>query len=81
MQYVGGNCNSYTVDGFQVDTGPHSITGLTEGPLKRLMDTYFDYVPVFEDHGYYYARTDTDFVKIPSNLKEFVTFDVLPKKD
>ncbi|HUV80281.1 MAG TPA: NAD(P)/FAD-dependent oxidoreductase [Candidatus Bathyarchaeia archaeon] len=81
MQYVGGNCNSYTVDGFQVDTGPHSITSLAEGPLKRLMATYFDYIPVFEDHGYYYARTETDFVKIPSNLKEFVTFEVLPKKD
>lgn len=81
MQYVGGNCNSYTVDGFQVDTGPHTITSLAEGPLKRLMDTYFDYIPVFEDHGHYYARTDTDFVKIPSNLTEFVTFEVLTKKD
>lgn len=80
-QYVGGNCNSYTVDGFQVDTGPHAITNLAEGPLKRLMDTYFDYIPVFEDHGNYYARTDTDFVRIPLNLKGFVTFEILPKKD
>ncbi|KAF5435845.1 Phytoene dehydrogenase-related protein [Candidatus Methanophagaceae archaeon] len=47
MQYVGGNCNSYTLDGFQVDTGPHTITNLAAGPLKRLMDTYFDYIPVF----------------------------------
>ena len=81
MQYVGGNCNSYTLDGFQVDTGPHAITNLAAGPLKRLMDTYFDYIPVFEDHGNYYARTDTDFVKIPLNLKGFVTFEILPKKD
>lgn len=81
MQYVGGNCNSYTLDGFQVDTGPHAITNLAAGPLKRLMDTYFDYIPVFEDHGNYYARTDTDFVKIPTNLKGFVTFEILPKKD
>jgi phytoene dehydrogenase-like protein len=81
MQYVGGNCNSYTLDGFQVDTGPHTITNLAAGPLKRLMDTYFDYIPVFEDHGNYYARTDTDFVKIPTNLKGFVTFEILPKKD
>ncbi|RZB33482.1 MAG: hypothetical protein SRB1_01139, partial [Desulfobacteraceae bacterium Eth-SRB1] len=22
---LGGNCNSYMVDGFQVDTGPHAI--------------------------------------------------------
>ncbi|RZN36523.1 MAG: NAD(P)/FAD-dependent oxidoreductase [Methanosarcinales archaeon] len=78
---VGGNCNSYMVDGFQVDTGPHAITHLAVGPLKRLMDNYFDYVPVFEDHGYYYVRTEHSFVKLPSNLKEFMAFDVLSKKD
>ena len=81
MQYVGGNCNSYTIDGFQVDTGPHAITHLAVGPLKRLMDNYFDHVPVFEDHGYYYIRTENSFVKLPSNLKEFMTFGVLSKKD
>jgi len=80
-QHVGGNCNSYMVDGFQVDTGPHAITHLAVGPLKRLMDNYFDYVPVFEDHGYYYVRTEHSFVKLPSNIKEFMTFDVLSKKD
>ncbi len=80
-QYVGGNCNSYMIDGYQVDTGPHAITELVEGPLKRLMDTYFDYVPVFEDYGYYYVRAENKFVKIPTNLKELVTFDLLPKKD
>jgi len=48
---VGGNCNSYTVDGFQVDTGPHAITHLREGPLRRLIDEYFTYVPVFLDYG------------------------------
>jgi len=26
--YVGGNCNSYDVNGFQVDTGVHAITHL-----------------------------------------------------
>jgi len=80
-QYVGGNCNSYTVDGFQVDTGAHAITHLEVGPLKRLMDNYFDYVPVFEVYGSYYARTEKSFVKVPSNLKEFVSSDVLPAKD
>jgi len=80
-QYVGGNCNSYTVDGFQVDTGAHAITHLEVGPLKRLMENYFDYIPVFEDYGLYYARTEKSFVKIPTNLKEFVTFDALPAKD
>jgi phytoene dehydrogenase-like protein len=80
-RHVGGNCNSYTIDGFQVDTGPHAITHLVVGPLKRLMDNYFDHTPVFEDHGYYYVRTENSFVKLPSNLKEFMTFDVLSKKD
>jgi phytoene dehydrogenase-like protein len=80
-RHVGGNCNSYTIDGFQVDTGPHALTHLAVGPLKRLMDNYFDHTPVFEDHGYYYVRTENSFVRLPSNLKEFMTFDVLSKKD
>lgn len=78
---VGGNCNSYYVDGFQVDTGPHAITHLREGPLRRLMDEYFTYMPVFVDYGHYYVRTEKGLTKIPSNIKEFVTFDVLPRKD
>lgn len=78
---VGGNCNSYRVDGFQVDTGPHAITHLREGPLRRLMDEYFTYIPVFVDYGDYYVRTEKGLTKIPSNIKEFVTFDVLPRKD
>ncbi|MCE8424909.1 MAG: NAD(P)/FAD-dependent oxidoreductase [Candidatus Methanoperedens sp.] len=78
---VGGNCNSYMVDGFQVDTGPHAITHLKEGPLRRLMDEYFTYMPVFVDYGHYYVRTEHGLTKIPSNLKEFATFDVLPRKD
>lgn len=78
---VGGNCNSYNVDGFQVDTGPHAITHLREGPLRRLMDEYFTYVPVFVDYGHYYVRTEKGLTKIPSNLKEFAMFDVIPRKD
>jgi len=80
-QHLGGNCNSYMVDGYQVDTGAHAITHLIEGPLKRLMDNYFDFLPVFEEYGHYYVRTENTFVKVPSNLKDFVTFDVLPRKD
>ncbi len=78
---AGGNCNSYVVDGFQVDTGPHAITHLREGPLRRLMDEYFTYVPEFVDYGHYYVRTEKGLTKIPSNIKEFVTFDALPRKD
>ena len=80
-EYVGGNCNSYTIDGFQVDTGAHAITHLAVGPLKMLMDNYFDYMPVFENYGNYHIRTENSFQKVPSNLKEFVTFDMLPKMD
>lgn len=80
-RHLGGNCSSYIVDGYQVDTGAHAITHLIEGPLKRLMDNYFDFLPVFEDYGYYYVRTENTFIKVPSNLKDFVTFDVLPRKD
>lgn len=80
-KFVGGNCNSYMVDGFQVDTGAHAITHLEVGPLRRLMDNYFDYLPVFEDYGNYFVRTEDTFMKVPSNVKEFVTFDVLPRKD
>lgn len=78
---VGGNCNSYSVDGFHVDTGVHAITHLREGPLRRLMDEYFTYVPLFLDFGHYYVRTEKGLTKLPSNIKEFVTFDVLPRKD
>ncbi|MCD4703067.1 MAG: NAD(P)/FAD-dependent oxidoreductase [Methanosarcinaceae archaeon] len=79
--HVGGNCNSYLVDGFQVDTGPHAITHLEEGPLKRLMDNYFDYLPVFEDYGHYYVRTEDRFMKIPSTIREFATFEIFPRRD
>lgn len=80
-KHVGGNCNSYDVDGFQVDTGVHAITHLRVGPLRRLIDNYFDYTPVFLDHGTYFVRTHRGLSKIPSTLKEFATFDVLPKMD
>ncbi|KAF5425529.1 MAG: Phytoene dehydrogenase-related protein [Candidatus Methanomarinus sp.] len=51
--HVGGNSNSYMVDDYQVDIGAYAITQLAIGPLKRLMDNYFDYVTVFEDYGYF----------------------------
>ena len=78
---LGGNCSSYEVEGFQVDTGPHAITHLKVGPLRRLMDEYFTYMPVFVDYGHYYVRTEKGLTKIPSNLKEFATFDVIHRKD
>lgn len=80
-RYLGGNCNSYMVDGYQVDTGVHAISHLIEGPLRRLIENYFDFRPVFENYGRYYVRTEDNFIKIPSNLKDFATFDVLSRKD
>lgn len=79
--HLGGNCNSYRVDGFWVDTGPHAITHLQKGPLRVLMDKYFDYTPVFVDYGSYYVRTANGIKQVPSNLREFATFDVLPRMD
>jgi phytoene dehydrogenase-like protein len=78
---LGGNCRSYKVDGFQVDTGPHAITGLTHGPLRRIINDYFDYTPIFLNYGNYFVRIPGRLVKIPSNIKEFVGFDVLPRRD
>jgi len=79
--HLGGNCNSYRVDDFWVDTGPHAITHLQKGPLRVLMDKYFDYTPVFVDYGSYYVRTADGIRQVPSNLREFATFDVLPRMD
>ena len=79
--HLGGNCNSYRVDDFWVDTGPHAITHLQKGPLRVLMDKYFDYTPVFVDYGSYYVRTADGIKQVPSNLREFATFDVLPRMD
>ena len=39
---VGGVCRSYEVNGYRIDTGPHAITRLENGPFKELMDRYFD---------------------------------------
>jgi len=79
--HLGGNCNSYRVDDFWVDTGPHAITHLQKGPLRVLLDKYFDYTPVFVDYGSYYVRTANGIRPVPSNLREFATFDVLPRMD
>lgn len=79
---VGGNCRSYAVDGFTVDTGPHAITALRGGPLPQLMDQYFDVVPTFCPYGDYYIRSNSaDLVRCPTNVRDFLTFDYLPLVD
>ncbi|MFZ3058874.1 MAG: NAD(P)/FAD-dependent oxidoreductase [Candidatus Methanoperedens sp.] len=79
---IGNNCNSYVIDGYQVDTGPHAITQLRKGgPLTYLMDNYFDYIPVFVDYGEYFIRTENGLKKVPTDLSGYLTMDILPRKD
>ena len=78
---IGGNCRTYEIDGYHIDTGPHAITGLFCGPLKTLMDKYFSVVPKFIPIGSYYARTPNKLQEIPLTLKQLSFFDILPKKD
>ena len=79
---LGNNCNSYIVDGYQVDTGPHAITQLREGgPLTYLMKNYFDYFPVFVDYGDYFIRTEKGLRNVPTDLSGYITMDILPRKD
>lgn len=79
---VGGNCRSYQVDGYTVDTGPHAITSLRGGPLPLLMDQYYDTVPSFKPYGDYYIRApDASLVRCPTNVRDFLTFEYLPVAD
>ncbi|MDD5616752.1 MAG: NAD(P)/FAD-dependent oxidoreductase [Candidatus Methanoperedens sp.] len=79
---LGNNCNSYDVDGYQVDTGPHAITQLRRGgPLTYLMNNYFDYIPAFVDYGNYFIRTEKGLRDVPTTLAGYLTLDILPGKD
>ncbi|MCK4734312.1 MAG: NAD(P)/FAD-dependent oxidoreductase, partial [Methanophagales archaeon] len=79
--YVGGVCRSYPVDGYLVDTGPHAITRLESGPLRELMNRYFDLVPKFIPFGTYYVRVDERIKPFPWNIKDWFVFDLIPMKD
>jgi phytoene dehydrogenase-like protein len=80
-EYIGGLARSYDADGYKVDIGPHAITALEDGPLVKLMDKYFDIVPQFISHENYYVRTHDKFSNFPWTLKEWMLFDILPRKD
>jgi phytoene dehydrogenase-like protein len=80
-KHIGGLARSYDVDGYKVDIGPHAITELEDGPLVKLMDEYFDIVPQFISHENYYVRTHDKFSNFPWTLKEWMLFDILPRKD
>ena len=78
---IGGNCRSYNVSGFRVDTGPHAITWLKKGPPVDLMAVYFDVVPKFEEHGNYFVRDSERLIKFPYTLQALARFNVFSKTD
>ena len=79
--YIGGVCRSYEVDGYRVDTGPHAITRLENGPLKELMDKYFNVVPQFIPFGKYYVRIGSEIKPFPWSINAWLTFSLLPMTD
>lgn len=78
---VGGVLRSYNVDGYRVDTGPHIITRLERGPFKYLMDRYFEVTPIFIPHGRYFVRLNGMVRPFPWNLRDWLSFDVIPPVD
>ncbi len=79
--YIGGVCRSYKVDGYTVDTGPHIITRLDSGPMRVLMDKYFDVIPNFVPFGKYYLRINGQIKQFPWSVKDWMMFDLLPVED
>lgn len=78
---VGGVCRSYEVNGYRIDTGPHAITRLENGPFKELMDRYFDLVPQFVPFGKYHVRIGDNVKPFPWNINTWLKFDLIPKTD
>jgi all-trans-retinol 13,14-reductase len=79
--YIGGVCRSYDVNGYRVDTGPHAITRLENGPLIELMDRYFTAVPEFIPFGKYYVRIGSEIKPFPWSINAWMTFGLLPMTD
>jgi phytoene dehydrogenase-like protein len=79
--FLGGNCRTYKVGGYSVDTGPHAITGLGDGPFAQLMDKYFLVKPNFLPINSYYAREGKKLQEIPLTFAQFAFFDILSRKD
>jgi phytoene dehydrogenase-like protein len=79
--YIGGVCRSYKYLGYTVDTGPHIITRLDSGPLKVLIDRYFDVIPYFVPFGRYYLRIKDKVKQFPWSVKDWMMFDLLPVED
>ena len=79
--YIGGVCRSYKVEGYTVDTGPHIITRLDSGPMRVLMDRYFEVTPNFVPFGKYYLRINNQIKEFPWSVKDWMMFDLLPVED
>jgi all-trans-retinol 13,14-reductase len=79
--FLGGNCRTYKINGYSVDTGPHAITDLKTGPLVQLMDKYFSVKPEFVPIKSYYARDGKKLQEIPLTLPQFAMFDILSRRD
>lgn len=80
-EYIGGVCRSYEVNGYRVDTGPHAITRLKNGPLKVLMDKYFSVIPQFIPFGKYYVRIGGEVKPFPWSINSWLTFSLIPMTD
>ncbi|KYK35294.1 MAG: NAD(P)/FAD-dependent oxidoreductase [Theionarchaea archaeon] len=82
---LGNVVRSYQVEGdsgtYQVDTGPHILTRLSTGPLRKLMDLYFDCNLQFVPHGDYYLRMNGKYQKFPWALEEIAHCDAVPMKE
>jgi phytoene dehydrogenase-like protein len=79
--HIGGVCRSYNVQGYTVDTGPHIITRLDSGPLRTIMDKYFDIIPNFVPFGRYFLRINEQTKPFPWSIKEWMMFDLLSLED
>jgi len=79
--HIGGVCRSYDVDGYRVDTGPHAITRLENGPLKELIDRYFNITPQFIPFGKYYVRIGGEVKPFPWSINAWLTFGLIPMTD
>lgn len=78
---LGGNCRTYEIDGYHLDTGPHAITGLINGPLVELIKKYFTVVPRFSSINTYYVRDQKKLQEFPLTLLQLAYFDILSKKE
>ena len=78
---IGGNCRTYENSGYHIDTGPHAITELTQGPLKQLINDYFTVVPRFFPIGNYFVRDKNKLQEFPLTLIQLAKFDILPKRE